>query len=75
MFEILVGVVALGLLKVAGPPALSQLDVPVATPERIAALSFPAGFARTLRDALGTEASHLPPGAVGRVAGWTPSRA
>jgi pimeloyl-ACP methyl ester carboxylesterase len=86
MRQLPLALVELGLIRVDGPPVVAQLDVPVAIPELLtppgsgrfpdaAALSFPAGFLRTLRDAVGTEASQLPPGGAGRVAGWTPSRA
>jgi poly(3-hydroxybutyrate) depolymerase len=75
MTQLPLALVELGLIKAEGPPVLSQLDVPVSVPGRVAALSFPPGFAHILRDVVGTKALHLPPEAMGRVAGWTPSRA
>jgi pimeloyl-ACP methyl ester carboxylesterase len=82
MTQLPLALVELGLVTVDGPPVLSQLAVPIAIPEGVApvqwrhvpaaaALSFPAGFVRTLRGVVGMEASHLPPEGAGRVGRWT----
>ena len=67
MTQLPLALVELGLIRVDGRPVLSQLDLPVAIPERLtpsgrhsfpeaAALSFPRGFVHVLRNMVGTEA-------------------